>query len=50
MPKKLIESSNDQRLKGALQKKAYKIILNWAELDTSGKLEERKETELEAEL
>lgn len=49
LPGKLKEHSTDQRLRGDSQEQAHKIILNWAELDLSGKLEKRKETELEGE-
>jgi hypothetical protein len=49
LPGKLKERSTDHRLRGELQEQAYKIILNWIELESSGKLEKRKETELEGE-
>jgi hypothetical protein len=49
LPGKLKEHSTDQRLRGESREQAHKIILKWADLDSSGKLERRKETELEAE-
>jgi len=49
LPGKLKERSTDQRLRGESQERAYKIILKWAELESNGKLEKKKETELEGE-
>ena len=49
LPKYLENESRDNRLKGEAQEKAYQIICNWADLESSGKLEKEKETTLEGE-
>lgn len=49
LPAKLKVASADKRLQDKEQDKAYEIILKWAEMESSGKLEKRKETELEGE-
>ena len=49
LPRNLKAKSTDERLKGESQDHAHKIILKWAEMESSGKLEKRKETELEGE-
>jgi hypothetical protein len=49
LPRNLKACSTDQRLRGEAQEQAHKIILKWAEMESSGKLEKRKETELEGE-
>ena len=49
IPNYLKVESQDNRLKGEAQDKAYQIILKWAELESSGKLEKEKETALEGE-
>ena len=49
LPGKLKAGSTDQRLQGEEQDRAYKIILKWAEMESSGKLEEQKETAIEGE-
>ncbi len=49
IPNHLKEESQDNRLRSAAQDNAYEIILRWAELETSGKLEKEKETTLEGE-
>jgi len=49
IPNHLKEESQDNRLRSAAQNNAYEIILRWAELETSGKLEREKETALEGE-
>jgi len=36
-------------LRGSRQDRAHEIIVKWADLDSSGKLEKRKETEVEGE-
>jgi hypothetical protein len=49
LPGKLKAGSTDQRLQGEEQERAHKIILKWAEMESSGKLEEQKETAIEGE-
>ena len=49
LPRKLKEHSNDQRLRGESRERAYKIILKWAEMESSGKLAEQNETAIEGE-
>ncbi|MHC4620754.1 MAG: Eco57I restriction-modification methylase domain-containing protein [Planctomycetota bacterium] len=49
LPNYLKVESQDNRLKGARQDKALEIILKWAQLESSGKLEKEKETTLEPE-
>ena len=49
LPNYLRLESRDQRLKNKEQEKAYEIILKWADLESSGKLEQKKETMLEGE-
>ena len=49
IPNYLKIESQDKRLKGEAQEKAYETILRWADLESSGKLEEEKETSLEGE-
>jgi len=48
---KLLESKsrNKQVTEGEAYEKAYQIIIKWADLESSGKLEEKKETMLEGE-
>ena len=49
LPNYLKADSADNRLKGEAQDKAHEIILKWAALESSGKLEKQKETGLEGE-
>lgn len=49
LPNELKRESIDKRLDGPTQEQAYAVILRWAELESSGKLEEQVETTLEAE-
>ena len=49
LPNYLRTESRDNRLKDEAQDRAYKIILKWAELESSGKLQKEKETALEGE-
>jgi len=49
IPNYLKQESRSNLLKGEAWDKAYKIICNWADLESSGKLEEEKETALEGE-
>ena len=49
IPNYLKIESQDKRLKGEGQEKAYEIILRWADLESSGKLSKEKETSLEGE-
>lgn len=49
IPNYLKIESQDKRLKGEAQEKAYETILRWADLESNGKLEEEKETSLEGE-
>ena len=48
LPRKLKQVSTNQQLLKA-QERAHKIILKWAEMESSGKLEEQKETAIEGE-
>ncbi len=49
IPNYLKQESRSNLLKGEAWDKAYKIICNWADLESGGKLEEEKETALEGE-
>jgi hypothetical protein len=49
LPNYLKRESRTNLLKGKAQDEAYEIICNWADLESSGKLEEKKETMLEGE-
>ncbi len=49
LPRNLQSASTDKRLEGDSYNKAHEIILKWADLESSGKLEKHKETELEGE-
>ncbi len=49
LPRDLKGKSTDQRLRGESQEQAHKIILKWADMESSGKLEEQKETAIEGE-
>jgi len=49
LPNYLKADSHDNRLKGGAQDKAHEIILRWAALESSGKLEKEHETGLEGE-
>jgi hypothetical protein len=49
LPKYLHKASLDIRLQDEAYKQAYEIICRWADLDSSGKLEDKKETTLEGE-
>ena len=49
LPRDLKAKSTDQRLRGKSQEEAHKIIIKWAEMESSGKLEEQKETAIEGE-
>jgi len=49
LPNYLKADSRDNRLRGKAQDNAYEIIYRWADLESSGKLEEQKETALEGE-
>ncbi len=49
LPAYLEAESHDNRLKGSAQDNAYNIILKWAALESSGKLEKKTETALEGE-
>ncbi len=49
IPRLLRDRALDKRLTGDAQDKAYEIICKWAKLESSGKLEKKKETALEGE-
>ena len=49
LPRYLNLESRDQRLRGSTQERAHEIIIRWADLESSGKLEKKKETMLEGE-
>ncbi len=49
LPKYLEQGSRTNLLKGKAQDRAYEIICKWADLESSGKLEKKKETTLEGE-
>ena len=49
LPALLEREASDQRLKGTEQDRAYEIILKWADLESSGKLDQMKETSIEGE-
>jgi len=49
LPALLERESHDQRLKGPDQDLAYKIICKWADIESKGKLDPMKETNLEGE-
>ncbi len=49
LPKLLEREAYNFRINEEAQEKAYEIILRWADLELSGKLEEKKETAIEAE-
>ena len=49
LPRKLKQGSTNHQLLGEAQERAHKIILKWAEMESSGKLEEQKETAIEGE-
>lgn len=49
LPAYLETESRDHRLKGLAQDNAYQIILKWADLESSGKLEKKNEIALEGE-
>ncbi len=49
LPKYLKGRANDFRLRDEAQERAYKIMVRWADLESSGKLLKKKETALEGE-
>jgi hypothetical protein len=49
LPRKLKQGSTNHQLLGEAQERAHKIIVKWAEMESSGKLEEQKETAIEGE-
>jgi hypothetical protein len=49
LPNLLARESGDKRLEGENQDHAYQIILKWANMESAGKLEPRKETAIESE-
>jgi len=49
LPALLERESHDQRLKGPDQDHAYEIICKWADIESSGKLDQMKETSIEGE-
>ena len=49
LPSLLDKESQDQRLKGPDQARAYEIVRKWADIESSGKLDPMKETNLEGE-
>jgi hypothetical protein len=49
LPALLERESQDQRLKGPDQDRAYEIICKWADIESKGKLDPMKETNLEGE-
>jgi len=49
LPALLERESHDQRLKGPDQDRAYEIICKWADIESKGKLDPMKETNLEGE-
>jgi hypothetical protein len=49
LPNELKKLSQDNRLRGPAQDQAHAIILKWADLESTGKLEDQKETALEGE-
>ena len=49
LPALLEKESHDQRLKGPDQDRAYEIICKWANIESKGKLDPMKETNLEGE-
>ena len=49
LPRFLDREAIDTRLKGPAQTEARRILLKWADLDTSGKLQQKSETSLHGE-
>lgn len=49
IPALLKKEADDQRLKGPDQERAYEIICKWADIESSGKLDQMKETSIEGE-
>jgi hypothetical protein len=49
LPALLQDGANDRRLKGVEQDRAYEIICKWAEIESSGRLDQMKETAIEGE-
>lgn len=49
LPRYLKQGAITPLLRGNQQDRAHEIIVKWADLDSSGKLEKRKETEVEGE-
>ncbi|OHB59212.1 MAG: hypothetical protein A2167_07515 [Planctomycetes bacterium RBG_13_46_10] len=49
LPALLERESHDQRFKGIDQDHAYEIICKWADIESKGKLDPMKETNLEGE-
>jgi hypothetical protein len=49
LPNLLRREAGDKRLEGEKQNRAYEIILKWANMESVGKLDPRKETALESE-
>ena len=49
LPSLLEQESHDQRLKDADQDLAYEIIRKWADIESSGKLDQMKETSIKGE-
>jgi len=49
LPILLQDMSRDKRLRDSDQERAYEIICKWADIESSGKLDEQKETGIEGE-
>ena len=49
IPSDLRAKSQNNQLTGKVQDEAYQIILKWADLESTGKLQEQKETAIEGE-
>jgi type I restriction-modification system DNA methylase subunit len=49
LPNYLTAESRDNRLKAKAQDNAHRVLLRWADLESQGKLQNQKETVLEAE-
>jgi hypothetical protein len=49
LPSLLEKESHDQRLRGPDEARAHEIICKWADIESSGKLDQMKETSIEGE-
>lgn len=49
LPALLVSEASDKRLKGPDQDNAYEIICKWSDIESSGKLDQMKETSIEGE-